>query len=342
MTPEHSLPPRQQLIHAPRWPVVGERSARNDASPWTISVTGLARTPFQITLAELQALPARERTIDIHCVTRWSRLGMRFRGIDLEVLLKRAVPLDSARFASFVARSQRGHSTSLPLDVVYKLNAMVVWEAEDLALSEEHGGPVRMVVPGKYFYKSLKWLERIELLAEDRLGYWEADAGYHNGADPWNEERYFASSISKQEAATLIASRDFRGRDLRGIQANRRDLRGLKAAGALLRDAHFAEATLQEADFQGANLSNAHFRDADLRDADLRSADLEGADLSGADLRGADLRGASLFGATFVTMEMASQGTAGARLDSRTRIPLEALEALTDEQRAYVLAVQAK
>ncbi len=80
---------------------------------------------------------------------------------------------------------------------------MIVWSVEGQSLTSEHGGPLRMIVPGRYLYKSLKWLTRIELLEIDRLGYWEAEAGYHNHADPWREERYLAPELTKQQVAAL-------------------------------------------------------------------------------------------------------------------------------------------
>jgi hypothetical protein len=205
-------------------------------------------------------------------------------------------------------------------------------DCEGQPLAEEHGGPVRVVVPGRYFYKSLKWLAEIELLAEDRLGYWEATAGYHNHADPWREERYLAPTITRQAAAAAIAARDFRGLDLRSIDASGRDLAGLNASHALLRDADFRRASLAGADFHGANLSNARFQGANLQNASFRDADVEGADFCGADLRGADFRGASLLGVTFVNP---AEGVV-ATIDRTTKFDDDRLEDLVPEQSAFV------
>ena len=257
---------------------------------------------------------------------------MTFTGVLLRDVLEIAVPTPAAAFLSFVAASDRNHSTSLPVREAVQLDAMLVWEANGEPLESIHGGPLRMVVPGKYFYKSVKWLTRIDVLQQDRLGYWEAETGYHNGADPWREERYLAPTLNKREAAQLIEQRDFAGRDLRSLAASERNLDQLQAAKALLRNADFQRASLVGANFREANLSNARLCFAQLRDADFYQADLEGADFSGADLRGADLREASLFGSSFCR----DDGTEGARFDARTKLTQQQLEALTEVQRDYL------
>jgi DMSO/TMAO reductase YedYZ molybdopterin-dependent catalytic subunit len=330
------LPPGQQLVAPGRWPFVGERQPRADDTPWLVTIAGAVAWPRSYGLHELRALPQVERTIDIHCVTRWSKLGAHFSGVPLAEMLRAAEVQPSARFVSFVARSDRAHSTSLPLADALALDTLLALDYEDGPLPTAHGGPVRTVVPGRYFYKSLKWLERIELLTEDRLGYWEATAGYHNTADPWLQQRYIAPSLTKQQAAALIAARDFSGRDLRGISASGHGLSGLVARGALLRDADFRRCDLRGACFDGANLTNAHLEAADLRLATFRGADLEGANFTAADLGGADLSGASLFGATFMAeRDGAAEGT-GAQFDAATRLAIEQLEALTPIQAEFM------
>ncbi|HEX5103961.1 MAG TPA: molybdopterin-dependent oxidoreductase [Pirellulaceae bacterium] len=326
------LPPGQQLAAPGKWPLVGERLPAESAEPCSVEIGGLVERPVRLSLEDLQRLPQVEAEVDIHCVTRWSQPGMRFGGVTLQALLELAGCQPGARFVSFVARSSRQHSTSLVLEDAVQLGTLVALSAGGQPLPTLHGGPVRTVVPGRYFYKSLKWLTRIELLAEDRLGYWEAVAGYHNHADPWQEQRFIASSISRHQAAELIASHVFRG-DLRGIDCRGRDLANLQAAGALLRDADFREAALQGADFNGANLSISKFQQADLRQASFRDADCEGCDFSGADLRGADFRGATLFGATLVDH---AAGLA-AKIDASTRFDRERLGDLTPVQLDFIL-----
>lgn len=328
------LPPSQQLVALGKWPVVGERAPRSSAGPWTVSVAGVVERETTWSLDDLQGITPVTRQIDIHCVTRWSRLGVEFTGVPLSAILAACRPLASARFISFVAHSERTHSTSLPLSVLQAADALLAFEVDGQPLSSEHGGPVRIVVPGRYFYKSLKWLARIELLHEDRLGYWEANSGYHNGADPWKEERFLAADLNLNTVRQLLASRDFSGRDLRGVVATGMDLRGLNASGAKLRDAHFEGADLRGSCFSGANLSGAHLERADLRgstflsDANGMAADLEGADFRGADLRGARFAGASLFGATFGPVDATDRTSFPSVVDATTMIDETTLASL--------------
>jgi DMSO/TMAO reductase YedYZ molybdopterin-dependent catalytic subunit len=332
-----TLPPGQQLAAADKWPVVGERAPAASDAPWMVEVTGLVEGPVRFSLAELAEVPQVERAIDIHCVTRWSKRDARFGGVPLAALLDRARPLPIARYVSFVARSARMHSTSLPLADALRSETLVALSYEGQPLPTEHGGPVRTVVPGRYFYKSLKWLTRIELLDQDRLGYWEAEAGYHNSADPWLEQRFLAPSLSKREAAMLLATRDFRGRDLRGIDAAGHHLVGLQARDALLRNADFRRADLRGACFDRSNLANARFGGADLRGATFLSSDMEGADFTGADLRGTNFTGAVMTAVTFCEeLDGAESGCAPAILDETTQIDSAALEILMPAQQAFL------
>ena len=149
------LPPNQQLVAPGKWPVVGEREPRDDSSPWNVSVRGCVNQELTFSLDELRELPQVEREIDIHCVTRWSRPSMPFTGVLLKTLLDAAGVQATAKFISFVARSAQNHSTSLPLEYLTTVEAMIALTADGEAVPREHGGPVRMVVPGKYFYKSV-------------------------------------------------------------------------------------------------------------------------------------------------------------------------------------------
>ncbi len=336
MTSTPRVPPNQQLVRSDRWPLVGETAPRIEETPWRVSVTGAVKFPLSWSLDELTAWGLESRTIDIHCVTRWSKLDVCFEGIPLATVLAKASVQPEAQFAIFRSRSDRQHATSLPLEFARRCEALLAFRAEHRPLTTDHGGPVRLVVPGRYFYKSLKWLECIELAPMDQLGYWESEAGYHNGADPWQEQRYMAPALTRHQAAQLISARDFSGRDLRSISAAGRDLTGLNARGALLRDADFRHALLHNADFRQANLSNAHFEYADLRGADFEDADLEGANFLGADLRQARLRAVSLVGASFATVTPENVRAATARMDFTTQIDPQRLSDLTDEQRAVV------
>ena len=331
-TPAPRIPPRQQLIQSERWPVVGERQPARREGDWSLNISGLVEQPQQWSLDALGRLGWADYTIDIHCVTRWSKLGMVFTGLPLARLLRLAVPSSAAKFVSFVACSERRHSSSMRLQDALQMNAILAVSADGVPLPEVHGGPLRLVVPGRYFYKSVKWLEEIELLAEDRLGFWESTAGYHNEADPWQEQRFLATTISRQEAAQLLLTRDFTGRDLRGINASHRDLSGLRARAAQLRDANFCDARLANADFREANLSNARFDNSDLRGADFTGADVEGASFVDADLRRANLRVASMFGASFCVMSVDGTLERAARVDDSTQWNFETLSSLTESQ----------
>lgn len=330
------LPPGQQLAARDKWPQVGEKAPANRDDPWQVAIVGCVQSPPTFSLAELQALPRIARRIDLHCVTRWSKLDVPFVGVSLAALLDLARPTDAARFVSFVARSERAHSTSLPLADALSLDTLVAWEHDGRALAIEHGGPVRAIVPGRYLYKSVKWLERIELLAEDQLGFWEAMAGYHNVADPWREQRYLAPSLTRLEMLAILSKREFGGRDLRGLDAQGHELAGMNAQGAILRDADFRRANLRGAKFTRANVTNAHFEQADLRDVDFRHADCQGTNFCGADLRGANFAGASVFGATFITPIEAGGPRQAARLDPATILEAAALDELTPDQQQFV------
>jgi DMSO/TMAO reductase YedYZ molybdopterin-dependent catalytic subunit len=329
------LPPGQQLAAPGKWPIIGEKTPAASDGPWQLRVTGLVQRELEFGLGELATMPLRELLLDIHCVTRWSIFDMRFSGVSLNHMLELASPLPAARFVSFVSHSERNHSTSLLLYDAIKLETLIATHANDEEIATNHGGPIRNIVPGRYFYKSVKWLKEIRLLENDELGMWEKESGYHNTADPWLEQRYMAPTIDKRTAAQLIESQDFSNRDLRSIQCNDRDLLGLNARNALLRDSNFQRAILARADFSGANLSNAHFELADLHDAMFRGSDVEGASFNGANLLGVDLSDVSLIGGSFFG-EFEGQ-KASARIDNTTTFRRESLESLASLQREFVL-----
>jgi DMSO/TMAO reductase YedYZ molybdopterin-dependent catalytic subunit len=333
------IPPGQQLVAPGKWPVIGQREPSSASRPWQLSLDGRVENPITFSLDQLRRMPQSSMTTDIHCVTRWSKLDANFSGILLEYLFDLVKPLSDAKFVSFESRTENRHSSSLEIDTAIKLKTLIAIDFENQPLAVGHGGPIRCIVPGRYFYKSVKWVENIQLLSEDRLGNWEAESGYHNLADPWLEQRYMASAIDKRHAASLIASRDFSGQELRSIDCAKRNLKGLNAAGASLRDAKFDEAILIGGDFREANLSNAHFRNANLAGASFRGADVEGADFSGADLRGADFSGASLVGTSFCQLPASGDAdpeTLAAVIDISTTIPASVRSKLFPAQLAFV------
>jgi DMSO/TMAO reductase YedYZ molybdopterin-dependent catalytic subunit len=133
------------------------------------------------------ALPQSVLTTDIHCVTRWSRFDTSFRGVHWLELATLARPRPSARFV--IAHAEQGYTANLPLEAIEADEAMIAWEADGEPLTPDHGWPLRLVVPGRYFWKSAKWLRGLEFLDHDERGFWER-YGYHNDADPWQEERF--------------------------------------------------------------------------------------------------------------------------------------------------------
>ncbi len=157
------------------------------AEQWRMRVDGLVEEPQSWSWQEIHALPGSTYAGDIHCVTTWSKLDMTFTGVSVDTLLAAARPLPEARFV--LAHSTTGYTTNLPLADVTGRKAWVVWEVDGDPLPRGHGGPARLLVPHLYFWKSAKWITRIELLDHDRPGFWEQN-GYHDRGDPWLEQRY--------------------------------------------------------------------------------------------------------------------------------------------------------
>jgi DMSO/TMAO reductase YedYZ molybdopterin-dependent catalytic subunit len=180
------LPPGQYLTE--KWPVLHAGSVPHaDLATWDFTVTGEVENPLRLTFDELKALPQIDFTTDIHCVTRWSRFDTSFHGVHWRELAKLAKPKPSARFV--VAHAEQGYTSNLPLEAIEADEAMVAWDADGEPLAPDHGWPLRLVVPSRYFWKSAKWLRGLELRSTDEPGFWER-YGYHNDADPWREERY--------------------------------------------------------------------------------------------------------------------------------------------------------
>ncbi len=180
------LPPGQYLTE--KWPVLHAGDVpRADLATWDFKVWGEVEEPLTLTWDELTALPATDLTMDIHCVTRWSRFDTSFRGVHWRELAALAKPKPSARFV--VAHAEQGFTANVPLEFVEDDQALLAYEAEGEPLTPDHGWPLRLVIPRKYFWKSAKWLRGIELSATDKPGFWER-YGYHNDADPWGEQRY--------------------------------------------------------------------------------------------------------------------------------------------------------
>lgn len=157
------------------------------AEQWRMSVDGLVDHPQSWSWDEIHALPGSTYAGDIHCVTTWSKFDMTFTGVSVDTLLEAARPRPEAAFV--LAHSTTGYTTNLPLADVTGGKAWVVWEVDGKPLPRGHGGPVRLLVPHLYFWKSAKWVTRLELLDRDQPGFWEQN-GYHDRGDPWLEQRY--------------------------------------------------------------------------------------------------------------------------------------------------------
>jgi DMSO/TMAO reductase YedYZ molybdopterin-dependent catalytic subunit len=180
------IPPGQYLTRD--FPVLSAGpTPRTPLDRWSFSIEGLVKAPVRWTWDELLALPARDWTVDISCVTKWTKLDMRWRGVSVDTLLE-SVELDPA--ASFaIAWSDGGYTTNLPIADIVNGQAFVAFEYDGKPLAPEHGGPARLVVPARYFWKSAKWVRGIRIQDRDEPGFWES-LGYHNRGDQWLEERY--------------------------------------------------------------------------------------------------------------------------------------------------------
>jgi len=183
---EDRLPPGQRKVTD--WPVLDLGVKPNiPLTQWRLTIDGLVERPMRLDWDAFQALPQRDLQSDIHCVTAWSRYDNRWRGVLASDLLALVRPRPEARFVLF--QSYDTYTTNLPLDEFAVPDALLAthWEGEPLTV--EHGGPLRVVVPQLYFWKSAKWVKRITFAADDQPGFWEV-RGYHNHGDPWEEERY--------------------------------------------------------------------------------------------------------------------------------------------------------
>ena len=181
------LPPGQYDVGA-GWPVLtAEATPRIEPESWSVRVDGLVDEPTTWTWDEVHRLPSSSYRGDIHCVTTWTKLDTEFAGVSVDSLLAAVRPQPEARFV--MAHSSTGYTTNLPLADISGEKAWIVWDVGGKPLTAEHGGPVRLLVPHLYFWKSAKWISRLELTAQDRPGFWESN-GYHDRGDPWREQRY--------------------------------------------------------------------------------------------------------------------------------------------------------
>jgi DMSO/TMAO reductase YedYZ molybdopterin-dependent catalytic subunit len=183
---EQRLPPGQHLTRD--WPVLDLGiTPKVTRDTWRLDVYGAVETPLFWDFAAFTAQPQQKFFSDIHCVTTWSRYDNAWDGLSTRELLAACKPKDDAHFV--VLHSHDGYTTNLALEDFAAEDALLAHAWQGQPIDGEHGGPVRLIVPHLYFWKSAKWLQRIEFVTEDRPGYWEV-RGYHNRGDPWLEQRY--------------------------------------------------------------------------------------------------------------------------------------------------------
>jgi DMSO/TMAO reductase YedYZ molybdopterin-dependent catalytic subunit len=179
------IPPGQYLT--PDFPVLSAGpTPHTPLDEWSLTIHGAVDEPVSWSWDEFRALPAETFTVDIHCVTKWSKLDTTWTGVSVDTLLEGVTT--EAEFLT--AWSDGDYTTNLPLEDVSDGKAWVVYEYGGEPLDPEHGGPARLLVPHLYFWKSAKWVRGLALTAEDEPGFWEA-AGYNNYGDPWREQRYW-------------------------------------------------------------------------------------------------------------------------------------------------------
>ena len=180
------LPPGQRLVTD--WPVL-DLGAEPLVTPekFRLDIDGAVENRLSLNHDEFMSLPMSESVSDMHCVTQWSRYDNQWRGVAARAVLERVRPAPEAKHVIF--HSYDGYTTNIRLDQFDQPDVFLVHEWEGKPLTRAHGGPVRMLVPRLYLWKSAKWLRRIQFTISDHPGFWEV-RGYHNNADPWEEERY--------------------------------------------------------------------------------------------------------------------------------------------------------
>ena len=186
--PQQRTPPGQAL--SKKWPVLHSGKVPQvdpHAPDWTFKVFGLVEEPYELSYAELRAMPAIDVVCDIHCVTHWSRLDNTFTGVPTKAIIERAKPKPEARFV--MCHSEAGFTVNVPLKEFTADDCILAYQWEGKDLTPEHGWPLRGLVPRLYLWKSAKWIRAIELRATDSPGFWE-QGGYHMHGDPWKEERF--------------------------------------------------------------------------------------------------------------------------------------------------------
>jgi DMSO/TMAO reductase YedYZ molybdopterin-dependent catalytic subunit len=184
---ENRIPPNQ--VRTRKWPVLDAYGTPHvDIEAWRFRVTGLVERPWEVDWPAFRSLPATRVFSDFHCVTRWSRLDNLWEGVSTRTIAD-IVGIDPRARYVLVRGLDNGFTTNLPLEAFLGEDALFAWSHDGEPLPADHGGPLRLVVPRLYAWKSAKWASGLEFLENDRAGFWE-NGGYHMKGDPWREERY--------------------------------------------------------------------------------------------------------------------------------------------------------
>ncbi len=180
------IPPNQRVTS--KFPVLHEGPIPEfNPKKWDFVVEGLVKNSVRLTYEELLRLPKIVSVSDFHCVTGWSKLDNKWEGVAFNTVSDLVKPLKEARYVTVVAEGD--YATSLPLEDLLEDDVLFAYRLDGQPLKPQHGGPLRLVVPKKYAYKSAKWVRKLRFTEQQELGYWEK-RGYSNTADPWKEERY--------------------------------------------------------------------------------------------------------------------------------------------------------
>jgi len=180
------VPPGQYVTD--KFPVLHYGSVpRTDLATWDFKVYGEVDHPFTFRWDDFKLMPRKTVKTDIHCVTRWTKLDTEFSGVPIQHILELAQLRPTARFV--IAHCEQGYTTNMPLSVLDDDDVLLADTFGGAPLEKDHGWPLRLLVPKRYFWKSAKWIRGLEFLDHDQLGFWER-YGYHNDADPWKEERF--------------------------------------------------------------------------------------------------------------------------------------------------------
>ena len=180
------LPPNQRLTRG--WPVLhASPIPKFNSALWTFRVWGEVENEIEWSWDEFRGLPAANVTSDFHCVTGWSKFDVAWEGVSFSEIVARVKPKPTVTHV--IAHAEYGYTANVPYGKVNEADVMLAWGHDGVPLEPEHGGPLRLVVPKLYAWKSAKWIRGLNFLDHDQRGYWE-ERGYHNDADPFREERY--------------------------------------------------------------------------------------------------------------------------------------------------------